>query len=183
MGESHKVTDIERRKNNRIDQITPEERATLAHQLAIEYAEGTTYAQMGRTHSITTAAVKTLLQEHAAYIRNARPDTRSLQEEEYMRMYGEMKRIDPTDNSISALIRAKAIEARIQLLTRRDKLLGHELQGDMDGAVNTVAEMVRAMNQRGDFDGVSAMDLGKLHQDEEDVVEAEVIEDDTDRPE
>jgi hypothetical protein len=155
--------------------LTPDERATVAHGLAIRFHEGATYTQLSKEYNITLNAVKTLLQEHASYIRNARPDTRSLQEDELRRFYGEMKAINPTDNNVPVLVRAKAIEARIQILTRLDKLLGHEIQGDIDGAVNTVAEMVRQMNQRGDFEGVSATDLSNL---EEDIIEADVVEED-----
>lgn len=170
MGEVARV-----RKNNRIDQLSPEDRATTAHGLSILWAEGWTFAALGRKYNLTASGVKTLLQEHAAYVRNARPDTRSLQEDELRRFYGEMKAIDPRDSAIPTLVRAKAIEARIQILTRLDKLLGHEIQGDVDGAVNTVAEMVRAMNQRGDFDGISAMDLANLQEGEE-IPEGEIVE-------
>lgn len=163
------------KRHTGIGQLTPEERATVAHGLAIKHAEGYTYTAMSKEYNITTGAVKTLLQEHAAYIRNARPDTRSLHEDEYRRFYGEMKALDPSDNNLPVLVRAKAIEARIQILTRLDKLLGHEIQGDIDGAVNTVAEMVRQMNKRGDFEGVSATDLSNL---EEDIIDVEEVEDD-----
>ena len=158
----------------RLDGLEPDVRATIAHEIAKAWAEGATYKALSDKYNVTTNAVKVLLQEHAAYIRNARPDTRSLQEEEYRRFYGEMKRIDPNDNQTAVLVRAKAIEARIQILTRLDKLLGHEIQGDVDGAVNTVAEMVRQMNQRGDFEGVSATDLANL---EEDIIDVDPIED------
>lgn len=159
-------------KNN-LRTMEAEERATIAHGLAILWQEGWTFTALSKKYNITQNAVKTLLQEHAAYVRNARPDTRSLQEDELRRFYGEMKDIDPTDNNIPVLVRAKAIEARIQILTRLDKLLGHEIQGDIDGAVNTVAEMVRQMNQRGDFEGVSATDLSNL---EEDIIDVDPVE-------
>jgi hypothetical protein len=169
------VGEIERRQ--RIDGLEPDMRATIAHNLAIEWAEGATYKALAEKYGISTYGVKTLLQEHASYIRNARPDTRSLQEEEYRRFYGEMKGIKPDDPNMPVLVKAKAIEARIQILTRLDKLLGHEIQGDIDGAVNTVAEMVRQMNQRGDFDGISATDLANL---EEDIIDVEPEEEDDD---
>ncbi len=164
------------RRNNRIDQLSPEDRAVTAHDLAVKWAEGWTFTALSKEYNITTQGVKTLLQEHAAYVRNARPDTRSLQEEEYRRFYGQMKGIDPKDTNVSALVRAKAVEARIQILTRLDKLLGHEIQGDIDGAVNSVSELVRKMNQRGDFRGVSPADLARIGE-EEDIIDAEIIED------
>lgn len=170
---------VKRGKNNRIDQLSPEDRATTAHGLAILWQEGWNYTQLGKKYNITTKSVKTLLHEHAAYVRNARPDTRSLQEDELRRFYGEMKGLDPRDNSIPTLVRTKALEIRLQILTRLDKILGHEIQGDLDGAVHTVAEMVRQLNASGELRGVSAMDLARLGEAESEIIDAEVVDDGT----
>lgn len=166
--------DLEKR-NLDIRQLTSEERSVLAGNLAADWSKGLNDTKLMSKYHLTRTAVKTLKQEHAAYIRNAMPETRSLAIEEYLRFYGELAGIQPDDGTYPALVRAKAIEGRIQIKTRLDKLLGHEIQGDIDGAVNTVAEMVRQMNQRGDFEGVSATDLSNL---EEDVIDVEPMEED-----
>jgi hypothetical protein len=166
--------DLEKR-NLDIRQLTSEERAVLAGNLAADWSKGLNDTKLMEKYHLTRTAVKTLKQEHAAYIRNAMPETRSLAIEEYLKFYGELADIQPDDGNYPALVRAKAIEGRIQIKTRLDKLLGHEIQGDIDGAVNTVAEMVKQMNTRGDFDGIAASELGNL---EEDIIDIEPVEDD-----
>ncbi len=172
--------DIERYRKTHIDSLSPEQRAQAAHRCAMGFTEGKTLTEMSLTENLTTNAIKTLIAEHAAYVRNARPDTKTLQEEEYRRFYGEMKRISPLDDSVSALVRAKAVEARIQLLTRLDKVMGHEIQGEVEGAANSIADLARKLSASGDFDGVSAMDMGRVgeHEDIEDAVIVDEGDDD-----
>ncbi len=157
MGELATINGADRR----IDRLDLDERANIAHDCTIKWAEGWTYKAMAKHNNIAVSGVKSLIAEHAAYVRQARPDTKTLQEEEYRRFYGEMKRIHPDDSNYPALVRAKAIEARLQILTRQDKLYGHEIIGEAEGTIHSVVDLARKLQHEGSFDA-SPVDLGYI---------------------
>ncbi len=170
------MTDLAKINNadRRVDRLDPDTRAALAHQLTVEWAEGATYTGMAKKHDIAVSGVKALIAEHAAYVRQARPDTKTLQEEEYRRFYGQMKSIQPDDSNYPALVRAKAIEARLQILTRQDKLFGHEVIGEVEGAAQSVVDLARKLQSSGDFD-ISPADRAYIG--EEEIQDAEIVDD------
>ncbi len=160
----------------RITDLDLDERAEIAHRLSKGYAQGKTYTQMGKEENLPTSAVKRLIAEHAAYVREARPDTKTLQEEEYRSFYGELVGISPSDPNFPALVRSTAIQARIQLLTRLDKLLGHEAPStNVNISDKTLADVVMdRFGAGGKGDGVSPMDTAAV---QDDVVDGEVVDD------
>lgn len=173
------IAKIDNGADRRIDRLDLDERANIAHDCTVKWAEGWTYTDMAKLHNIAVSGVKALIAEHAAYVRQARPDTKTLQEEEYRRFYGQMKAIEPEDSSYPALVRAKAIEARLQIMTRQDKLFGHEIIGEVEGAAQSVVDLARKLQNSGDFDGISPFDLGVVGE-AEDIEDAEIVEDEHD---
>jgi hypothetical protein len=163
--------------DKRIDQLTPKERAEFSVFCARQYTRGVNYSEMSRQTGLTTGAVKKLIQEHAAYIKEARPDTKSLQEETYRQLYGELADIDPTDGTVPALVRSTAIQGRIQLLTRLDKILGHEAPTtsiSVEG--KTLLDVAQQFyGPGGQGEGVSPMDTAAVYEGE--IVDAEVVND------
>ncbi len=170
------MADLEKRRLNELDL---DARAEIAHRVSKGWARGKTYTQMSKEENLPKSAVKRLIAEHAAYVREARPDTKTLQEEEYRSFYGELAEIAPNDSDFPALVRSTAIQARIQLLTRLDKLLGHEAPTtsiNMDQ--KTLSDLVmERFGAGGKGDGVSPMDTANV---QDDVIEGEVVEDGND---
>lgn len=177
--------EIERK---RIDQLTPEERADIAHKLTLDYSRGMYYTDMSKKYNIPASAVKKLLAEHAAYVKQARPDTKTLQEEEYRRFYGEMMDIAPDDSDFPALVRSTAIQARLQVMTRLDKLLGHEAPSTTVNLneKNLMDMVTERFGAGGKGDNVSPMDTAIVEdadgsgypivEDSDDYVDGEVVD-------
>lgn len=164
----------------RIIQLSTEERVDIAHTVAQDWGRGKSLAQMGREHNLPVSAIKTLLKEHAAYIRKARPDTKSLQEESYRKFIGRMQDIQDDNTNYPALVVSTAIQAEMGAMTRLDKILGHEIQGEMEGFADGVGGLAQRMNASGLFDNINIDDLTDLgaieNQDEDDIEDADVVD-------
>lgn len=163
--------EIERRK---VNTLTQEERAHIAADMHEMYVKGETKVEMMRKHGLTRNAVNTLLHEAAAYIRELNQDSRMHQVHEYRRFYGRMAAIEPDDASLPAIVRSTAPQIQLGIMTRIDKLLGHETAGDYEGQAEGYATLVQRAQQSGYFDMVNTNDLADFGE----VEDAEVVEDD-----
>jgi hypothetical protein len=160
----------------RFTSLEPEERAVMAVDMHKMYSRGRPYIEMARKHGVTTDTVKKLLREYATYIREARPDTRTFAELEYREYIARMQDIQDNHTSYPALVVSTAMQGELGARTRLDKILGHETAGDIDGAAEGVASLVKRAAESGMFDRVNVDDLVQVG----DIEEAEVIEDEYD---
>lgn len=171
------MTEVATQQKKRIDQLTVDERARIAHDSFYEYVKGVPYAELGRRFDLTPRTIKRLIMEYSAFIREEKPDTKSVNEEAYRTIL--RKAMDIIDNPAGhpALLQAKSYEAAIQSLTRLDKLGGHEAPTqtiNWEGGETLLEMVTRRFGGRGG-DDVSAMDDAKLYEDE--IVDAEIVDD------
>lgn len=163
----------------RLPQLSTEERVDVAHTVAHDWGRGKSYAEMSRQHNLSVSAIKTLITEHAVYVRKARPDTKSLQEEAYRKFIGKMLDIvDSPPGTYPALVVSSAIQAVLGGMTRLDKILGHEIQGDMEGIADGVGGLIKRVHAAGMLDNIHMGDLTAIGIEEADVIDMEEEEDD-----
>lgn len=153
--------------------LEPEERALMAVDMHKMYSRGRPYTEMARKHNVTTDTVKKLLREYATYIREARPDTRTFAELEYRDYIARMQDIQENSGNYPALVVSTAMQGELGARTRLDKILGHETAGDIDGAAEGVASLVKRAAESGMFDRVNVSDLVDIGE----IEDAEVIDD------
>lgn len=167
-------------KRRRVDQLSPNEKAKLAHDAFYGWAtKGKSYKKLGEELDLATSAVKKLIQEYSAFVRENKPDTKAANEEAYR--YILSKAVEIIDNEdhekIPVLVKAKAFEAAIQSLTRLDKLGGHEAPTtniNVDG--QTFKDIItQHFAPGGDGENVSPMDTAAI---QDDVIEGEVVDED-----
>lgn len=171
------------KKNHRdLRQLSPDAKAYIAHECFISYSKGETWKSMVEKHNITRHAAQVLVAEYAAMVREARPDTRTTNEEAYRFILKKAMDIIEDDKfEGGVLVKAKAFEAAIQSLTRLDKLGGHEAPNvnvNLEG--QSLADVIQNIyGPDGPMDGVSPEDNAMLAEDIEDADIVEEGEDDT----
>lgn len=175
-------TEIERR---RVTDLSTEERAELAHDMFLEKAKGKSIRALSKKNGLSEHAVRKLLQEYGAYLQQTRGHSKEANIAAYDYILQKSAEIIENPQNYSVLLQAKGFEAFIQAATRKDKLLGHEAPThNINTKGETLADMVTRMyGQKGSNEDESPMDatiVGMVEQEEEEIEEAEVIDDDQD---
>lgn len=161
--------------------LTKHEKAEIAHDMFIEHGKGKSYKKLSEKYGLTPYAVKELVLEYGAYLQKSRGFTKEANIEGYNFILEEAAEIITNPEGRPALVQAKAYEAFIQALTRKDKLLGHEAPTHN---INTKGEsLMDVVRQKfgadGEQEGVSPMDSGRVGRVEDEmIIDAEFIDDD-----
>lgn len=171
-----------------LDKLSPDEKATIAHDCFKDYSQGFTWKSMTDKWQITRHAAQVLVAEYAAMVREARPDTKTANEEAYRHILQKSMEIIDRDESVGdkdqrtpVLVKAKAFEAAIQSLTRLDKLGGHEAPNvnvNLEG--QNLAQIIdNIYGPDGPMAGVSPEDNARIHEAEqkEDIQDADIVPD------
>lgn len=172
-------TELETR--TRLVDLSKEERADIAQTVFIENAKGISRRKLSEKYGLTDHAVKTLIHEYGAYMAKTRSHTKEAGIVVYDYVIEKGIEVMESPEGHPALVRAKAVESVIQAQTRKDKLLGHESPNlNINATGQTLSDIVTRMyGAGGEAEDVSPMDSGMVGEEEE-IMEAEVIEDDTD---
>jgi hypothetical protein len=161
-------------KHKHYASLEPHERVEISVDIHKMYERGKPYTEMARKHNVTTDTVKKLLKEYAAYLREARPETRTFAEVGYRQYIDRMIQIQENSGNYPALVVSQAMQGELGARTRLDKILGHEQAGDVEGMAEGVASLVRRAQESGMFDYVNADDLADFGE----IEEAEILDDD-----
>lgn len=166
-------------KKRRLTDLTKEERADIGHEVFVAHGKGSSYRALAKQYNITEYAVKDLVIEYGAYLQKSRGYTKEANIEGYNFILENAAKIIENPEGHPALVRAKAYEAFIQSLTRKDKLLGHEAPTHN---INTKGEsLIDIVRQKfgadGDQEGISPMDSAHVGEAEDEILDAEVIDD------
>lgn len=156
-----------------IRSLSLDERAELAYTCFMEYAtKGMPVSKIAEKHNLAYQSAKKLIDEHSAYDRANKPDTKQAALASYRWIKNKAAEAIEHPEGLPAIVQAKSWEAYIQAQTREDKLEGHEVAtSDVQGAAETIADMIRRAHQSGDLDGVSPTDHAKMKED--DIIEVE----------
>lgn len=159
-------------KRVEIRSLSLDDRAELAYTCFMEYAtKGMPVTKIAEEHNLAVSSAKKLIDEHAAFNRANRPDTKQAALASYRWLKNKSADIIENLHDYPAIVQAKSFEAYIQAQTREDKLEGHEVStSDVQGAAETIADLMRRAHQSGDLDGISPTDHGKMG---EDIIEVE----------
>lgn len=160
-----------------IRSLSLDDRAELAYTCFMEYAtKGMSVNKIAQKHNLSYPSAKKLIDEHSAFDRANKPDTKSAALASYRWIKNKAAEAIEHPEGLPAIVQAKSWEAYIQAQTREDKLEGHEVStSDVQGAAETIADLMRRAHQSGDLDGISPSDHGKM---DEDIIEVEDIEND-----
>lgn len=164
----------------KLTDLSLEEKASLGQICFIAKAKGISMRELARRHNLTDGAVKRVIAEYGAYLRETNTHTKEASIVAYDYIIEKAVEIIENPHDYSVLLQAKSYEAFIQSVTRKDKLLGHEAPTHN---IQTKGETMLDLAQRlygpnGTNEDQSPVDAGYIGQEEEEIEDAEIVEDD-----